>query len=157
MNLCYNQRSRELRGRELRCHHDQFWERSVAGGHSGRSGGLPSGGERRQLWAWAHSWLLSGSVLHFTLSPLTLMFSYAIFLHVTHMHKWTVLWEMGGHSWVLLIYFCFFEFKYIFILCIFRERGRERERERNINVWLPLTHPLPGTCPIAQTCALTGN
>ena len=35
--------------------------------------------------------------------------------------------------------------------------GREKERERNINVWLPLTHPLLGTWPATQACALTGN
>ena len=40
---------------------------------------------------------------------------------------------------------------------IFKERGREAERERNIYVWLPLTHPLLGTCPPIQACALTGN
>ena len=39
------------------------------------------------------------------------------------------------------------------------ERGEERkkERERSINVWLPLTHPLLGTWPTTQACALTGN
>ena len=30
-------------------------------------------------------------------------------------------------------------------------------RERNINVWLPLAHPLLGTWPATQACALTGN
>ena len=34
---------------------------------------------------------------------------------------------------------------------------RGRKRERNINVWLPLTHPLLGTWPATQACALTGN
>ena len=29
--------------------------------------------------------------------------------------------------------------------------------ERNINVWLPLTHPLLGTWPTTQACALIGN
>ena len=33
----------------------------------------------------------------------------------------------------------------------------EKERERNINVWFPLTHPLLGTWPATQACALTGN
>ena len=42
----------------------------------------------------------------------------------------------------------------IFYLFIFRE---EEERERNINVWLPLTHPLLGTWPTTQACALTRN
>ena len=45
-----------------------------------------------------------------------------------------------------------------FYLFIFREGGgREKERERNINVWLPLVHPLLGTWPTTQACALTGN
>ena len=26
-----------------------------------------------------------------------------------------------------------------------------------MNVWLPLPHPLPGTQPATQACALTGN
>ena len=30
-------------------------------------------------------------------------------------------------------------------------------RERNINEWLPLEHPLLGTWPITQACALPGN
>ena len=29
--------------------------------------------------------------------------------------------------------------------------------ERNIYVWLPLTHPVLGTQPATQACALTGN
>ena len=33
----------------------------------------------------------------------------------------------------------------------------EKERERNINVCLPLIHPLLGTQPATQACALTGN
>ena len=42
---------------------------------------------------------------------------------------------------------------------LFLERGerREKERERNISVWLPLKHPLLGTWPTTQACALTGN
>ena len=42
---------------------------------------------------------------------------------------------------------------------LFLERWerKEKERERNINVWLPLTHPLLGTWPATQACALTGN
>ena len=38
-----------------------------------------------------------------------------------------------------------------------RGEGWEKERERNINVWLPLEHPLVGTWPATQACALTGN
>ena len=39
---------------------------------------------------------------------------------------------------------------------LFLERGerREKERVRNINVWLPLTCPLPETRPAIQACAL---
>ena len=42
---------------------------------------------------------------------------------------------------------------------LFLERGerREKEKERNINVCLPLEHPLLGTWPTTQSCALTGN
>ena len=40
---------------------------------------------------------------------------------------------------------------------IFRERGREGEREGNVHVWLPLKHPLLGTWPTTQACALTRN
>ncbi|KAF6094981.1 hypothetical protein HJG60_012021 [Phyllostomus discolor] len=38
-----------------------------------------------------------------------------------------------------------------------RGEGKEKERERNISVWLPLAHPLLGTWPATQACALTGN
>ena len=31
------------------------------------------------------------------------------------------------------------------------------KEERNINVWVLLTHPLLGTWPATQACALTGN
>ena len=48
------------------------------------------------------------------------------------------------------------------VLFIFREgEGREREKktlmcERNTDQ-LPLAHPLLGTQPLTQVCALTGN
>ena len=45
----------------------------------------------------------------------------------------------------------------IFNLFIFREGMAGRKRERNVNVWLPLVHPLLGTWPTTQACALTGN
>ena len=66
-------------------------------------------------------------------------------------------------SLTCLLILCFKEpFYFLKILFIyFRERGgegeRERERESNISVWLPLTHPLLGTWPATQACALTGN
>ena len=49
--------------------------------------------------------------------------------------------------------------KNFYFLILFLERGEEREteRERNINVWLPLEHPLLGTWPATQACALIGN
>ena len=45
----------------------------------------------------------------------------------------------------------------IFYLFIYLERRRKGEREGNISVWLPLMHPLLGTWPAAQACALIGN
>ena len=35
-----------------------------------------------------------------------------------------------------------------------RGEGKGKERERNINVWLSLMHPLLGTWPTTQACAL---
>ena len=46
------------------------------------------------------------------------------------------------------------DFTYLFLE---RGEGREKERERNINVWLPVAHPLLGTWPATQACALTRN
>ena len=51
----------------------------------------------------------------------------------------------------LFFYSLFFKDFYLFI---FRDRGREGEREVNMNVWLPLVHPLLGSGPITQVCAL---
>ena len=48
----------------------------------------------------------------------------------------------------------FKDFIYLFLK---RGEGGEKERERNISVWLPLAHPLLGTWPATQACALTGN
>ena len=57
-----------------------------------------------------------------------------------------------------IFWFSFFLFfKKRFHLFIFRERGRERGRERNIKLWLSPAHPLLGTWPTTQACALTGN
>ena len=41
---------------------------------------------------------------------------------------------------------------------LFLKRGERKEKgkKRNINVWLPLMHPLLGTWPATQACALTG-
>ena len=46
------------------------------------------------------------------------------------------------------------EFIYLFLE---RGEGREKVKERNISVWLLLPHPLLGTWPATQACALTGN
>ena len=45
------------------------------------------------------------------------------------------------------------------VIYLFLERGerREKERERNINVRLFIVHPLLGTWPATQACALSGN
>ena len=50
------------------------------------------------------------------------------------------------------------EFSDIFFKIFFLEKGEGREEEeRNINVPLPLRHPLLGTWPATQACALTGD
>ena len=48
-------------------------------------------------------------------------------------------------------------FKRIYLFIFRKGEGREKERERNINVWLSLMHPLLGTWPETQACALTGS
>ena len=50
--------------------------------------------------------------------------------------------------------FFFKDFIYLFLE---RGEGSKKETERNINVWLPLMHPLLGTWPATQACALIGN
>ena len=52
--------------------------------------------------------------------------------------------------------FVLFFFFLRFYWFIFRE-GEGREKERNIKVWLPLVHPLLGTWPTTQACALNRN
>ena len=37
-----------------------------------------------------------------------------------------------------------------------RGEGKDKQGEKNINVWLPLVHPLLGTWPATQACALNG-
>ena len=44
-----------------------------------------------------------------------------------------------------------------FNLFVFTEGKGERKKERNLNVWLSLVHPVLGTWPATQACALTGN
>ena len=48
-------------------------------------------------------------------------------------------------------------FKDFIYLFLDRGGGWEKQRERNIIVWLPLEHPLLGTWPATQACALSGN
>ena len=38
-----------------------------------------------------------------------------------------------------------------------RELSGRTDRLKHVCVWLPLTHPLLGTWPATQACALTGN
>ena len=38
-----------------------------------------------------------------------------------------------------------------------RGEGKEKKRERNINVCLLLMHPILGTWPATQACAMTRN
>ena len=47
----------------------------------------------------------------------------------------------------------FLKKKYFIYLFLEGEGGRKR----NTNVWLSLTHPVLGTWPVTQACALTGN
>ena len=51
----------------------------------------------------------------------------------------------------------FYFLKDFIYLFLDRGEGWEKERGRNINVWLSLTHPLLGTRPATQACALIGN
>ena len=57
---------------------------------------------------------------------------------------------------MFLIYFLYLNFFFVYLF-LDRGEGREKERERNIYVWLPLEHPLLGTWPATQACALIGN
>ena len=61
---------------------------------------------------------------------------------------------MNIFTFIYLFIYCkgnFLKRFYLFILD--REEGREKERERHISV----CHPLLGTWPATQACALTGN
>ena len=58
-------------------------------------------------------------------------------------------------QWVSGTLFFFKDFIYLFLQ---RGEGKgRRKKERNINVWLPLAHPMLGTWPATQACALTGD
>ena len=50
--------------------------------------------------------------------------------------------------------FCIYMFKDFIYLFLERGEGKEKEKEGNINVWLPHVHPLLGTWPATQACAL---
>ena len=61
------------------------------------------------------------------------------------------------HLFMQLLVVSFFKI-ILKILFIHFYRGEQKEKEeRNINVWLLLVHPILGTCPATQTCALTRN
>ena len=62
-----------------------------------------------------------------------------------------------GSGVITSISLLFLIFKFYLYLFLERGEGSKKERERNINVWLLLEHPLLGTCPATQACALTGN
>ena len=67
-----------------------------------------------------------------------------------------IYWEVMLESEPLLILKIM---KYIFFFkdFIYWFSERREGRERNINVWLLLKHPILGTWPATQACALTGN
>ena len=64
-----------------------------------------------------------------------------------------ILFCLSGNVFISLSFFIRF---YLFTF-LDKGEGREKERERNINMWLLLTHPLLGTWPTTQACALIGN
>ena len=55
------------------------------------------------------------------------------------------------HCWKMPFFFLRF---YLFLG---RGEEKEKEEERTINVWLLLMHPILGTWPATQACALSGN
>ena len=59
---------------------------------------------------------------------------------------------LGCTQWRVFLVFL----KDFIYLSLERGEGREKEEEWNINVWLPLVHPVLGTWPATQACALTG-
>ena len=62
-------------------------------------------------------------------------------------------YNLCSEKLILLFYFL----KGFIYLYLETREGKEKERERNINVWLPLAHPLLGTWPATQACALPEN
>ena len=73
----------------------------------------------------------------------------------THCSTFFCVNHAACHPDPLFLFLIFF--KDFIYLVLERGEGREGKRERNINVWLPLAHPLLGTWPTTQACALTGN
>ena len=74
-------------------------------------------------------------------------------------HCWWVLTGtifLEDNLQILILFYIYISQDFIYLF-LDREEGREKESERNINVWLPFTHPLRGTWPTTQACALTGN
>ena len=92
-----------------------------------------------------------------------------LLLFLNLLHLWLSCSFLTVFTWISVLIFTSFD-NYLFFqltnfwllslslfLFLDREDGWEKERERNINVWLPLTHPLLGTWPATQACALTAN
>ena len=67
--------------------------------------------------------------------------------------------QTGKDKYCMMSLICEVEWASFFLdfIYLFLERVREGEREGNVNVWLPLEHPLLGTWPTTQACALIGT
>ena len=63
---------------------------------------------------------------------------------------------MSSYAAILVLLFTFL-IKILFIYFLEIREGKEKKRESHFNVWLPFGHPLRGTWPTTQSCALTGN
>ena len=56
------------------------------------------------------------------------------------------------NTWFVILSLLFY---FIFLrLYLFLDEGREKKTERSISAFLPLLHPLLGTWPATQACAL---
>ena len=84
------------------------------------------------------------------------MCSITIFLWVSIMVVTVI--SKSEQSVFFLFHQNFFSFFFKSLFIYFQREGKgRREKKRNIHVWLPFTHPLLGTWPATQACALTGN
>ena len=77
----------------------------------------------------------------------------------TPISLWQSLLSVSVACLFCLFFVCLFCL-FVFVFCLihspffFKRQEREKERERNINVWLLIVHPLLGTRPSTQACAL---